>query len=193
MREKCPGERNEMSEIIKDGTLYRDAPEDERSEQEKACYDFLGNVGAEYIRLDHDKADTMEACEEINECLGVRICKNLFLCNRQKTAFYLLLMPGDKPFRTKELSSQIGSARLSFAGADAMQEYLGVTPGSVSVLGLMNDKKGMVRLLIDSDVLSEEYFGCHPCMNTSSLKIKTADMLEKVIPALGHSYTEVEL
>ena len=154
MREKCPGERNEMSEIIKDGTLYRDAPEDERSEQEKACYDFLGNVGAEYIRLDHEKADTMEACEEINECLGVRICKNLFLCNRQKTAFYLLLMPGDKPFRTKDLSSQIGSARLSFAGADAMQEYLGVTPGSVSVLGLMNDKTGMVRLLIDSDVLS---------------------------------------
>ena len=143
------------------------------------------------IYASKDKA--LAGLEEINECLGVRICKNLFLCNRQKTAFYLLLMPGDKPFRTKDLSSQIGSARLSFAGADAMQEYLGVTPGSVSVLGLMNDKKGMVRLLIDSDVLSEEYFGCHPCMNTSSLKIKTADMLEKVIPALGHSYTEVEL
>ena len=174
---------------------YSGRPEDceSRLPREVRVYDLLDSLGIEYGRVDHSPAENMEDCVAIDEALGAVMCKNLFLCNRRQTAFYLLLMPGDKPFRTKDLSSQIGSARLSFAGADAMQEYLGVTPGSVSVLGLMNDKKGMVRLLIDSDVLSEEYFGCHPCMNTSSLKIKTADMLEKVIPALGHSYTEVEL
>ena len=184
---------NKMSGIIKDRTLYKSAPQDERTAREAACYAFLEDVGAEYVRLDHEKADTMEACEEIDECLGVKICKNLFLCNRQKTAFYLLLMPGDKPFRTKDLSAQIESSRLSFSGEEAMQELLGVTPGSVSVLGLMNDKESRVRLLIDRDVLSEEYLGCHPCINTSSLKIKTADLLEKIIPASGHEYTEVEL
>ena len=135
----------------------------------------------------------MEMCKEAEEALGCEICKNLFLSNRQKTVFYLLLMPGDKPFKTKELSAQINSARLSFGDGELMEEFLDITPGSLSVLGLINDKDMNVRLLIDEDILNNEYFGCHPCINTSSLKIKTKDVFEKIIPATKHDVTFVKL
>ena len=162
-------------------------------------YDFLDSLGVEYQRIDHEAAMTMEACEEIDRTLsegeenGVAICKNLFLCNRQATDFYLLLIPGDKPFKTKYLSAQIGSSRLSFAKPEYMEKYLDITPGSVSIMGLMNDHEKKVQLLIDEDVLKDEYFGCHPCINTSSLKIRTKDLVEKIIPAMGHEPKIVKL
>ena len=164
-----------------------------RLEKEIRSYDLLDSLGIEYDRIDHEPAMTMEICEEIDRALGATICKNLFLCNRQETDFYLLMMPGDKPFKTKDLSSQIGSSRLSFGTPDYMEQLVDITPGSLSILGLMNDKEGRVRLLIDKDVLSGEYIGCHPCINTSSLRIKTSDMVEKLIPALRHAPTLVEL
>lgn len=168
-----------------------------RPDKEIRVYDFLDSFGIAYKRVDHEAAMTMEACEEIDRTLsegvekGVAICKNLFLCNRQATDFYLLLIPGDKPFKTKYLSAQIGSSRLSFAKPEYMEQYLDITPGSVSVMGLMNDKEKKVRLLIDKDVLQDEYFACHPCINTSSLRFKTSDLMEKVIPAMGHEPTMV--
>ena len=164
-----------------------------RLEKEIRSYDLLDSLGIEYDRIDHEPAMTMEVCEEIDRVLGATICKNLFLCNRQQTDFYLLMMPGDKPFKTKDLSSQIGSSRLSFGTPDYMEQLVDITPGSLSILGLMNDKEGRVRLLIDKDVLSGEYIGCHPCINTSSLRMKTSDMVEKLIPALKHAPTLVEL
>ena len=164
-----------------------------RLEKEIRSYDLLDSLGIEYDRIDHEPAMTMEVCEEIDRALGATICKNLFLCNRQQTDFYLLMMPGDKPFKTKDLSSQIGSSRLSFGSPEYMEQLVDITPGSLSILGLMNDKEGRVRLLIDKDVLSGEYIGCHPCINTSSLRIKTSDMVEKLIPALRHTPTLVEL
>lgn len=166
-----------------------------RTEKEIRVYDLLDSLGVEYERVDHEAAMTMEACQEIDRVLGehVTICKNLFLCNRQETDFYLLLIPEDKPFKTKYLSAQIGSSRLSFAKAEAMERYLDITPGSVSVMGLMNDKEKKVSLLIDEDVLKKEYFGCHPCVNTSSLCFTTKDLTEKVIPALEHEPRLVQL
>ena len=170
-----------------------------RLEKEIRVYDFLDSLGINYQRIDHEAAMTMEACEEIDRTLSegeensVAICKNLFLCNRQETEFYLLLIPGDKPFKTKYLSAQIGSSRLPFAKPEYMEKYLDITPGSVSVLGLMNDHEKKVRLLIDEDVLKDEYFGCHPCINTSSLKIRMEDLTEKIIPAMGHEPTTVRL
>lgn len=171
----------------------RPASAEGRLDKEIRCYELLDSLSVEYDRIDHEPAMTMEVCEEIDKTLGATICKNLFLCNRQQTDFYLLMMPGDKPFKTKDLSAQIGSSRLSFATPEHMEKYLDITPGSVSVLGLMNDKDGAVRLLIDEDVLGGEYIGCHPCINTSSLRIKTKDMMEKVIPAMKHSPTMVKL
>ena len=157
-----------------------------RLEKEIRCYDLLDKLGVEYQRIDHEAAMTMEACVEIDKVLDATICKNLLLCNRQNTAFYLLMIPGDKVFKTSVLSKEIGSSRLSFAKPEYMLEYLDITPGSVSVLGLMNDHDHHVELLMDADVLKGEYFGCHPCINTSSLRIKTADLMEKIIPAMDH-------
>ena len=181
--------------------LVNGRPENEegRLDKEIRVYDFLDSLGVEYQRIDHEAAMTMEACEEIDRTLsegeenGVAICKNLFLCNRQETDFYLLLIPGDKSFKTKYLSAQIGSSRLSFAKPEYREKYLDITPGSVSVMGLMNDHEKKVQLLIDEDVLKDEYFGCHPCINTSSLKIRTKDLVEKIIPAMGHEPKIVKL
>ena len=166
-----------------------------RLDKEIRVYDLLDKLGIAYQRVDHEATMTMEACEEVDRILGddTTICKNLFLCNRQETNFYLLLMPGDKPFKTKDLSAQINSARLSFAKPEYMEKYLDITPGSVSVLGLMNDSEKKVQLLIDEDVMKEPYFGCHPCINTSSLKFTTEDLTRKFIPALGHDPITVSL
>ncbi len=178
-----------------DPVVYSGAPlsPDGREERELACYRLLNALGVEFTRVDHDAADTIAVCHEIEGLLGAEICKNLFLCNRQQTDFYLLLMPGDKNFRTKDLSKQLGVSRLSFANAEQMGEFLGLTPGSVSVLGLMNDKEHKVRLVIDKPLLGEEFFGCHPCKNTSTLRMKTEDVLQKLIPVLVESYTVVDL
>lgn len=164
-----------------------------RLQEEIDSYNLLDRLGVTFQRLDHQPAMTMEICREIDNALGAVICKNLFLCNRQQTAFYLLMMPDNKPFKTKNLSAQIGSSRLSFANAEKMQEYLHITPGSVSVLGLMYDTENAVQLLIDKDVLTHEYVGCHPCINTSSIRFTVEDLKNKVLPALHHAPILVEL
>ena len=164
-----------------------------RLDKEIRTYDLLDGLGVEYDRVDHAPAMTMEDCKEVDEILQSMVCKNLFLCNRQETAFYLLMIPDTKVFHTKDLSAQIGSARLSFAKPEYMEKYLDITPGSVSVLGLMNDHEKKVQLLIDEDVLKDPYFGCHPCINTSSLKFTTKDFTEKIIPALEHEPVIVNL
>ena len=167
---------------------------DHRLEKEIRTYDLLDSLGIEYERVDHEAAETMEACVEIDRLLAPAvICKNLFLCNAQKTKFYLLAIRGDKKFKTKEISHQINSSRLSFAAPDFMEKYLDITPGSVSVLGLMNDTENHVQLLVDEDVLKEEYFGCHPCMNTSSLRLKTKDVFGTFTEAIHHDYMVVTL
>lgn len=166
---------------------------DDRLEKEVRVYDLLDSLEIEYQRVDHEAAMTMEVCEDIDRALEATICKNLFLCNRQETDFYLLMIAGDKKFKTKDLSAQIHSARLSFAKEEYMERFLDITPGSVSVMGLMNDKEGRVKLLMDEDVLKAEYIGCHPCINTSSLRIRTRDMMERVIPAMNHEPQIVHL
>lgn len=175
--------------------LFDKRPEDagNRQEKEMRVYDLLDRLGIPYFRTDHEPATNMEVCKEIDSVLKATICKNLFLCNRQRTQFYLLMMPADKPFKTKELSSQINSARLSFADERYMEEFLDILPGSVSVMGLMNDKDNHVRLLVDEDILKGEYLGCHPCVNTSSLKIKTTDVFEIFLKEVHHDMTVVHL
>ena len=170
-------------------TIFNGRPESTtgRLDKEIRCYELLDSLGIEYKRIDHEAAMTMEACAEVDKAFGADLCKNLLLCNRQCTDFYLLLTPGEKPFKTKLLSAQLGCSRLSFADGSYMEQFLDITPGSLSLLGLMNDKENRVQLLIDEDLLSKEFFGCHPCINTSSLLMKTSDVLEKLIPAMGHT------
>lgn len=166
---------------------------DGRLQKEIKVYDLLDSLGIEYQRTDHGHADTMEACNKIDKILGTIICKNLFLCNRQKTDFYLLMMPGDKPFKTKDITKQLGCARLSFASEEYMEEYLDIKPGAVSIMGLMNDTDNHVQLVIDRPVVESETMGCHPCVNTSSLKLKTKDVMEKFLPAVHHKAIIVDL
>ena len=172
--------------------FYDTAPE-HASERAMASYALLDSLHIPYQRIEHEKAETMEVCAAVSDALGVRICKNLFLCNRQQTEFYLLCMPGDKPFKTKYLSAQIGSARLSFAPEDKLWELLRCTPGSATILGLMNDTEHRVHLLIDRPVYEAEYLSCHPCICTSSLKLKTSDVLTKLLPHTGHTPQIVDL
>ena len=162
-------------------------------EQEAAAFDLLERLGIDYDRVSHEAAFNMELCAEVGRALDVSVCKNLFLCNRQKTNFYLLMMPGDKPFKTKELSHQLGIARLSFASPEDMEQYLDCTPGSSSIMGLANDTESKVQLLMDEDIKAGEYLGCHPCINTSSLKLRTADVLETFLPAVHHEPIFVHL
>lgn len=179
-----------------DMKLHRGRPDsmEGRQEREIRVYDFLDSLGIEYWQVDNSRpAYTMEDCEDVDSILEATIVKNLFLCNRQQTQFYLLMMPGEKKFKTKELSRQLSVARLSFADEARMVEFLDIHPGSVSVLGLMNDRENRVRLLIDEDILKGEFFGCHPCVNTSSLKIRMKDLLETFLPAVHHEPTFVHL
>ncbi len=173
--------------------LGRPADAGSRLQKEIRSYDFLDSLHIPFMRVDHEPAMTMEACMDVDVALGAEMCKNLLLCNRQCTNFYLLMMPGDKPFKTKELSAQIGSSRLSFASGEYMEELLDITPGSLSVLGLMNDSDMRVQLLIDRDLLSAEYVCFHPCINTSSLRITTNDFRELLLPALRHTPVYVDL
>ena len=174
-------------------TLYTGRPADTRTPREERCYDLLDSLGVDYYRVDHEHADTIQDCELVENLLGAKICKNLFLTNRQQTDFYLLIMPGEKPFKTKLLSKQINTARLSFGTPEQMELYLDTLPGSASVLSLINDRENKVRLLVDKDLLGEEMFGCHPCQNTSSLRFRTAELFERILPAMHHEPTFVEL
>lgn len=171
----------------------RPASNDGRLEREIKVYDLLDSLKIPFQRTDHEPADTMEACNRIDNILGTIICKNLFLCNRQKTEFYLLMMPGDKPFRTKDITKQIGCSRLSFADSEYMEEFLHIKPGAVSIMGLMNDTQNRVQLLIDKPVIEADTIGCHPCVNTSSLKLKTRDVLDKFLPAVHHTPIIVDM
>ena len=186
------GKNRKEADIMK---LENGRPTDcgHRLAKEVRTYDLLDSLGVSYQRIDHEAAMTMEACAEVDKMLDAVICKNLLLCNRQCTDFYMLMIPGHKVFKTSVLSKKIGSSRLSFAAPEYMEQYLDITPGSLSVMGLMNDKENKVKLLIDADVLKGEYFGCHPCINTSSLRIKITDLMERIIPAMGHEPTIVEL
>ncbi len=183
-----------MSTLSIDPTIYRTRPAPHNCPAvENAVYDMLQTLSVPFERVEHVPVPTMEECSAIGQLLGVEICKNLFLCNRQKTRFYLLMLPANKVFHTKDLSSQIGSARLSFADAETMQSLLKTTPGSASVLGLMNDTEQKVTLLIDRDVTAKPFFGCHPCVNTGSLKLSTQDLLCKLLPYMRHEPVFVTL
>ena len=166
---------------------------EERIEREREVYDLLDSLGIEYSRVDHDAADTIEACLEVEKVIGVGICKNLFVRNRTGTEYYMIMMSGHKQFRTADVSKKLGTSRLSFASAEEMEKMLGVTPGSVTVMALKNDTACRVQLCIDRDIIGGEYIRCHPCINTSTLKIKTADLLRVFLPKVKHTARIVDI
>ena len=175
--------------------LFKGRPENpqDRLPKEMSVYDLLDSLSIPYVRVDHEAAMTMEACRDIDGILGTPMCKNLLLCNRQCTEFYLLLLPGEKPFKTSAVSKLLGTSRLSFAQGEYMERFLDITPGSLSVLGLMNDRENRVELIADRQILEAERIGCHPCVNTSSLAFSVRDLLDKVLPAMGHQVRIIDI
>ena len=173
--------------------LFDGRPDDERIRKEEDCYDLLDKLGIQFQRIDHTPADTIEDCVQLEPLLQVKATKNLFLRNRARTAWYLLMMPGDKPFHTRDLIGQMGIQRLSFGEEDMLGSMLNLTPGSVSIMGLMYDTKKQVKLLMDREIVQNDYIRCHPCINTSTLKIKTDDVINKLLPFIGHYPMIVEL
>lgn len=184
---------SEPVDIHLDHTIYTARPTDKRLPKEDRVYDLLERLDVPFERVDHDAVGTIEGCAEIEKLLDIEICKNLFLRNSKGDQYYLLMLPGGKHLVTKDLAKKIGSTRLSFGTPEKMEEYLDITPGSVSALGLMNDHGNNIQFLVDNDIKKWEYFGCHPCINTSSLKIKTADLFSKILPAVGHEPVFVDI
>lgn len=182
-----------METIFVNSELFHGTPDDDRIPKERQTYELLQKLGIDFYRADHDAAATIEDCLEVEKIIDGEICKNLLLCNRQCTDFYLLLMPGAKPFKTKDISKQIGSARLSFASAEMMEQLVNITPGSLSVLGLAFDKENKVELLVDRNLLKDEFICCHPCINTSTLKIQMKDIFDVFLPNVGHEPRYVDL
>ena len=179
--------------MVVDPNVYSGPPAEERHPNEMAVYAYLDKLGISYQRCDHDYANTMEDCKAVEQMLGAPICKNLLLTNRKQTDFYLLMMPGDKPFKTKDVTAQLGCARLSFATPEHMMDLLGAAPGSASAFELMHDKEGKVQLVIDRELLGEEFLSCHPCDSSATLRLTTADVMKKLLPALGYTPTLVDL
>ena len=182
-----------MSEFYTDGILYDGRPQDKRIDKEERVYDLLDELGIMYQRVDHSPADTVADCQLIEEIIRVPICKNLFLCNRQQTRYYILMMPALKPFRTSAISHLLGVSRLSFGTPEMMEKLLDTTPGSVSIMGLMNDKNNRVQLVVDKDIFESDYIRCHPCINTSTLKIRTKDIFEKYLPRVRHKPIVIDI
>ncbi|HIT90275.1 MAG TPA: prolyl-tRNA synthetase associated domain-containing protein [Candidatus Merdenecus merdavium] len=175
--------------------LLKGRPESEkgRLEKEIRVYDLLDELGIPFMRVDHSPLETMEDCIEVDKILDAHVCKNLFLVNSNQSQYYLLMVTGDKKLETKKISKQIGSSRLSFGKAKNMEEFLDISPGAVSVMGLMNDKDLKVQLLIDEDIIHHEYLGCHPCVNTSSIKLKTSDVLDIFLKKVDHEPVMVQI
>ena len=171
--------------------LQEGAPTEPRPENESAVYAFLNRLGIPFVRIDHEPVHTMEDCAAIDRALGGEICKNLVLCNQQKTMFYLLMIHETKAFKTKDISKQLGVSRLSFAGPEHMQKLMHLSPGAASPMGLLFESARDVRLVIDRDVVQAEYLGCHPCVNTASIRLKMQDFLNVFLPAAGHAPTLV--
>ena len=154
---------------------------------QKASYvcDHLKNLGIDFLIKTHEPAETLEKCSEVEKSIDGKICKNLFLQTTSGNVYYLLMMSGEKKFVTKNVSKALGSSRLSFSSGNRMEEMLNTSPGSLSITSLIFDKGKAVSLAIDSDILKEEFICCHPCDCTATLKIKTSDITDILIPSLG--------
>lgn len=179
--------------MIRISEVHQGAPDDQRQGLESQAYDTLKKLGIPFERVDNDAVEAMADCVEISERLGAEIRKTVLLCNRQKTEYHMLIMSADKPFVTKDYSEAVGCARMSFASGDAMVELLGQPPGTASVMGLLNDGDGRVKLLIEESVANEDWFACNPGVNTSHIRFRTKDLVEKLLPAIGHGVTIIKL
>ncbi len=137
----------------------------------QATLDLLGEIGIEYRYYSHDLARTMADCEGIGADVGARHFKNLFLSDRKRSVFVLLLLAPEKEFRTGSVSRQLGTSRLSFCTAEELMEKLGLLPGSVTPLALSRESARGVVVAVDRDILAMERVCAHPCVSGATVAI----------------------
>ena len=149
------------------------APQDERGALETKTYQELERLNIKYERVDNDTVEAMEECVEISKKLGAEIRKTIVVCNRQKTQFFLVILPANKRFDSKLFAAMMHTARVSFASP-------------ASVMGILNDPEGKVKVVIDKAVADAEWFACNPGANTSHLRFKTKQLINNFLPAEKH-------
>lgn len=162
------------------------APEDERGALETKVYQELERLNISYERVDNDTVETMEECVEISEKLGAEIRKTIVCCNRQKTEFFLVVLPASKRFDSKLFAAMMRTARVSFASAEDMESLIGLTPGEASVMGILNDPEAKIKVVVDKAVADAEWFACNPGANTTHIRFKTKQLLDTFLPAENH-------
>lgn len=168
-----------ISEVIKG------APEAYKTETQRLIYDQLMRSGIEYSRVDNDPAISVDDCEEISERLGAPTVKTLFVANRQLTKFYLVVMPGHKPFITRDFTAALGVSRVSFVKPEILMEMLGLEVGSATPLAIVADKGQSIRLVIDHEVTDRERMLIPDGTTTCYMNIRSEDLLTKYLPSIG--------
>lgn len=168
-------------------------PSEYKTPLQEMTYKFLSENNIEFSRVDNDEAVTMEDCIEIDKALDMKTVKTLFLCNRQKTQFYLFVTEGDKPFVTKDFSSALGISRVSFASAEMLDEIIGTKVGATTIFGVLREQAQEVRVVFDKAVCESEWFGCSDGTTSCYMKLKTDDILNKLLPSSGHTYEVIEV
>ena len=175
--------------MIRTSGIKTEKPEAFVNETQRKVYAALERLGIPVERIDNDPAVTMEDCEAVDAALGVPTVKTLLLCNRQQTMFYLYVMPGDKPFSTKDFGAALQISRVSFAPAEKLREFLGTEVGATTPLSLVADPDKRVRLIIDKAAVAPEAIGFPDGTTTCYMRMRTADLLGQFIPAAGHEPT----
>lgn len=155
--------------------------------------DFLNENGIEYEKFTHNSVSSIEECKEIESIVGGEICKNLLLRNTPGTAYFLLSMKGNKAFVTKDISKKLGVSRLSFVSPEEMLLLVNTAPGSLGLMSLIFDENKKIRFAVDKDLLENEFFCCHAGINTCTLKIKTQDVFEKLLPLMRIEANIIEI
>ena len=154
---------------------------------QQAVYESFERLGIPFTRVDTDPGITMEDCAHIDAAIGSRIVKTVFVCNRQQTEFYLYALPAEKGFVTREFCAALGIPRVSFASEEKLQALTGVQAGATTVLSAILPSAAGVHVVIDRALAAEPWFACTDGTPTCFVRIATADLLDKYIPAAGHA------
>lgn len=152
----------------------------------QTIYTLLEGLSISYEKIDHPPVYTSEQARQLIPPRPAASAKNLFLKDKKGRNHYLLVFEDSKTLRFEHLAEQIGSSRLSLASLERLERHLGVDPGAVSLLALMNDRDQKVRLLVDRDLWEKEALQCHPLDNTATLVISMGD-IRRFLHFTGHS------
>ena len=170
------------AEMIHTSEIMTTPPETFRTELQKQVYKTLDSLSVPFWRIDNDPAVTMEDCRAIDERLDVSTVKTLLLCNRQQTMYYLYVTAGDKPFVTKDFGHALGISRVSFAPQGQLVPMLGTVLGATTVFSTLLAPEGSFTLVMDKEVTRSPWYGCTDGTTTCYMKIRTADLMEKILP-----------